>query len=187
MTIEITGKNYVVSERIRGLIEKRVAKIKRYFKDIIEIRCVLKKQKHTNSCEMYVVGKDYDVKSVQKSDTMEEAITSAIDALKRQADKNHAKMTDHRRKKTTGPKLTSPEQWLVQVLEPGKLRRPRKKVPRIVKTSSLLIRPMSIEEAAIQLDDSKNEFVVFRDLDTEKVTVLYRRRDNNFGMIATEV
>ncbi len=58
--------------------------------------------------------------------------------------------------------------------------------PRIIQTSHLPIRPMSIEQAAMILDDSRNEFIVFRDLDTDKVTVLYRRRDNNFGMIAPE-
>ena len=186
MTIEITGKNYAVSDRIRNTIEKKVVKIKRYFKHIIEIRCVLRKQKHTFSCEMFVVGKDYDVKSVQKSETMEEAIAAAVESLKRQADKNHQKITEHRRKKATGARPGTGKQWLVQVLEPGKLRQPRKKVPRIVKTAKLPIRPMMIEEAAVELDDSKSQFIVFRDLDTEKVTILYKRHDNNFGMIATE-
>ena len=51
----------------------------------------------------------------------------------------------------------------------------------------LPIRPMSIEEAALRLDDSKNEFIVFRDLDTDKISVIYKRRDNNLGLIAPEL
>jgi len=58
---------------------------------------------------------------------------------------------------------------------------------RIIKTNSLPIRPMSIEEAALRLDESKNEFIVFRDLDTDKISVIYKRRDNNLGLIAPEV
>jgi putative sigma-54 modulation protein len=46
---------------------------------------------------------------------------------------------------------------------------------------------MSIEEAALRLDESKNEFIVFRDLDTDKISVIYKRRDNNLGLIAPEV
>ena len=58
--------------------------------------------------------------------------------------------------------------------------------PRIIKTNNLPIRPMSIEEAALRLDDSKNEFIVFRDLDTDKIAVMYKRRDNNIGLISPE-
>ncbi|HEX2123665.1 MAG TPA: sigma 54 modulation/S30EA ribosomal C-terminal domain-containing protein, partial [Thermoanaerobaculia bacterium] len=63
------------------------------------------------------------------------------------------------------------------VLEPSQLRLTEQPgSPRIVKTKNIPIRPMSIEEAALRLDDSKNEFIVFRDIDTDKVSVIYRRR-----------
>ena len=76
----------------------------------------------------------------------------------------------------------------MQVLEPGQLRiQGDNNRPRIIKTNSLPIRPMSIEEAALRLDESKNEFIVFRDLDTDKVSVIYKRRDKNLGLIAPEV
>jgi putative sigma-54 modulation protein len=45
---------------------------------------------------------------------------------------------------------------------------------------------MSIEQAALHLDDSKNEFIVFRDIDTDQVSVIYKRRDNNLGLISPE-
>ena len=187
MTLEISGRNYEVTDRIRKLTATRFRKIEKYFTDIIEARCVLQIEKHDSICEMYVVGKDYDVKSMQRASTMEDAIVSTIDHLKRQAEKNHNRIIDHRRKKNAGKPGSPPESWLVQVLEPGRLRDEEKKIPRIVKTNNLPIRPMSIEEAALKLGDSKNEFIVFRDLDTDRVSVLYKRQDDNFGLIATEV
>ena len=45
---------------------------------------------------------------------------------------------------------------------------------------------MSVEQAALMLDDSSNEFIVFKDVDSGKVSVLYRRRDANFGLISPE-
>ena len=78
--------------------------------------------------------------------------------------------------------------WTVQVLQPGRLRvKGDHNRPRIIKTTNLPIRPMSIEEAALRLDESKNAFMVFRDLDTDRVSVIYKRRDNNLGLIAPEV
>jgi len=159
------------------------------FDDVIDVRCVLQVEKYRNICEVLIAGKDHDVKSVQESDvSMQDAINAAIDHLKRQAQKNRKKIRDHHRKDGNNVKSSSVTEWAVQVLEPGNLRESGDhNRPRIIKTNNLAIRPMSIEEAALRLDDSKNEFIVFRDLDSDKISVIYKRRDNNLGLIAPEV
>lgn len=183
---QITGRNFEVTDGIRDLVEKKLAKITKYFDDVIEIRCTLSVEKYRNICEIMIIGKEHDVKSLQEADGMPEAIASTVDHLKIQAQKNRKRITDHRRRSKAN--VTD---WTVQVLEPGNLRvsdldGDGKSRPRIIKTSNLQIRSMSIEHAALLLDDSKNEFIVFRDVDTDKVAVIYKRRDNNFGMIAPE-
>lgn len=186
MTTEISGRNYDVPADIREMIEKKLAKIQdRLFDDVIDVRVVLQVEKYRNICEVLIHGKEHDVKTVQESDeSMQDAINSAIDHLKRQAQKNRKKIRDHHRKEGNGHKPVT--QWSVQVLEPGRLRE-QNQVPRIIKTNSLAIRPMSIEEAALRLDDTRNEFIVFRDIDSDKVSVIYKRKDNNLGLIAPEV
>ncbi|HEV8659509.1 MAG TPA: ribosome-associated translation inhibitor RaiA [Thermoanaerobaculia bacterium] len=184
MATEITGRNFDVTPDIRALIEKKLARIvERLFDDVIDVRVVLQVQKYRNICEILIVGKEHDVKSVQDSDeSMTDAINAALDHVKRQAQKNRKKIRDHHR---NGETVTD---WTVQVLEPGRLRETDDhNRPRIIKTNNLPIRPMSIEEAAMRLDDSKNEFIVFRDLDTDKISVIYKRRDHNLGLIAPEV
>ena len=184
---QVTGRNFEVTDNIRALVEKKLSKITKYFDDVIEIRCTLSVEKYRNICEIMIIGKEHDVKSLQEADAMPEAIASTVDHLKIQAQKNRERITEHRKR----TKPSSVTDWTVQVLEPGNLRvsdldgdgRAR---PRIIKTSNLQIRSMSIEHAALLLDDSKNEFIVFRDVDTDKVAVIYKRRDNNFGMIAPE-
>lgn len=188
MATEITGRNFEVTPDIRKLLETKIAKVQdRLFDDVIDVRCVLQVQKYRNICEILIVGKDHDVKAVQESDeSMQDAINLAIDHLKRQAQKNRKKIRDHHRKDGNTVKAQVTE-WAVQVLEPGKLRETGDhNRPRIIKTNNLPIRPMSIEEAALRLDDSKNEFIVFRDLDTDKVSVIYKRRDKNIGLISPE-
>ena len=183
MATEITGRNFEVTPEIRTLLEKKLARIvERLFDDVIDVRVVLQVQKYRNICEILIVGKEHDVKSIQDSDeSMPDAINAAIDHVKRQAQKNRKKIRDHHR---NGEKVTD---WTVQVLEPGRLRETDDhNRPRIIKTNNLPIRPMSIEEAALRLEDSKNEFIVFRDLDTDKISVIYKRRDDNLGLIAPE-
>ena len=188
MATEISGRNYEIPPDVRQLVEKKLAKIQdKLFDDVIDVRVVLQVEKYRNICEVLIVGKEHDVKTVQVSDeSMQDAINQAIDHLKRQAQKNRKKIRDHHRREGNGRK-EKVSAWAVQVLEPGQLREAGDhNRPRIVKTNNLPIRPMSIEEAAIRLDDSKNEFIVFRDIDTDKVSVIYKRRDANLGLISPE-
>ncbi len=190
MATGIIGRNFSVTPDIRDLIDKKLARIiHNLFDDVIDIRCVLQVEKYRHICEILIVGKDHDVKAVQESDaSMAEAINATIDHLKRQAQKNRKKIRDHHRKDGNHAKAERVTDWTVQVLEPGRLREEGDhNRPRIIKTNNLPIRPMSIEEAALRLDESKNEFIVFRDLDTDKVSVIYKRRDENLGLIAPEV
>src|SRR6266550_3291541 len=189
MATEITARNYEITPAIRKLLETKIAKVQdKLFDDVIDIRCVLQVQKYRNICEILIVGKDHDVKAVQESDeSMQDAINLALEHLKRQAQKNRKKIRDHHRKDGNDVKANQVTEWAVQVLDPGRLRQSGDhNRPRIIKTNNLPIRPMSIEEAALRLDDTKNEFIVFRDLDTDKVSVIYKRRDKNIGLISPE-
>jgi len=188
MATEISGRNYEVTPDIRALLEKKLSKVEeKLFDDVIDVRVVLQVEKYRNICEILIVGKEHDVKSVQESDeSMQDAINAAVDHVKRQAQKNREKIRDHHRAERGATDQVT--DWTVQVLEPGRLREMNDhNRRRIIKTNNLPIRPMSIEDAALRLDDSKNEFIVFRDLDTDKISVIYKRRDNNLGLIAPEI
>ncbi len=184
MNVEITGRNYEVTDKIRNLLNTKLSRVTKFFEDIIEIRCVLNVEKYRNICEIIIIGKLQDTISKQEADTMEDAVNSATEHIKTLAQKGRKKITQKRR--SPGRSAQMLDNWTVQVMEPGLLRNENEKTPRVIRTSNLPIRPMSIEQAAMTLDDSKNEFIVFRDLDTDKVTVIYRRHDQNFGMIAPE-
>src|SRR6266550_9191299 len=123
MATEITARNYEITPAIRKLLETKIAKVQdKLFDDVIDIRCVLQVQKYRNICEILIVGKDHDVKTVQESDeSMQDAINLALDHLKRQAQKNRKKLRDHHRKDGNNHKAEVTE-WAVQVLEPGRLR-----------------------------------------------------------------
>ena len=99
MATSITGRHYEVTKDIRDLITKKLDKIVgKLFDDVIDVRVVLQVEKYRNICEILIVGKEHDVKSVQESQSsMPDAINSAIDHVKRQAQKNREKIRDHHR------------------------------------------------------------------------------------------
>ena len=145
-------------------------------------------EKYRNICEILITGKDHDVKTVQESDeSMQDAVNSASttsSARPRRTARRSATITA----RTAQRQAATVTEWAVQVLEPGAAPRGRRGAQRRASSrpTTSPIRPMSIEEAALRLDDSKNEFIVFRDIDTDKVSVIYKRRDNNLGLIAPE-
>ena len=192
MAISIVGRNFEVSPEIRDLISKKLDKIvEKLFDEAIDVRCVLQVEKYRNICEILIHGKEHDVKSVQESqESMTDAANLALDHVKRQAQKHRKTIRDHHRK-AGGRSKSEVTGWTVRVLEPGQMRHAGKEGetarPRVIKTNALPIRAMSIEHAALMLDDSKNEFIVFRDVDTDKIAVIYKRRDSNLGLISPEV
>src|SRR3954467_15586476 len=123
MATEISGRNYEVTPDIRALLDKKLTKVQeRLFADVIDVRVVLQVEKYRNICEILIVGKEHDVKSVQESDeSMQDAINASLDHLKRQAQKNRKKIRDHHRKEGNHNKVAADvTEWAVQVLEPGR-------------------------------------------------------------------
>jgi putative sigma-54 modulation protein len=98
-----------------------------------------------------------------------------------QARRAKARLKDH--KKRAGAEAKTDQGWAVDVLERESIATG---IPRIVERSSIPIKPMSIEEAVLQLDDSSYGFLVFRNSSNDRVNVLYRRQDKNLGLITPE-
>lgn len=96
---EITARNFTVTPDVRELIESKLYRVEdRLFHDVISVRVVLEVEKYRNICEIFIVGKDHDVKTVQQSDvSMVDAINAAIDHARRQAQKHREKIRDHHR------------------------------------------------------------------------------------------
>src|SRR5437588_11199888 len=156
MATSIIGRHYKVTSDIRALIATKLDRIvEKLFDDVIDVRVVLQVEKYRNICEILIVGKEHDVKSVQESDeSMQDAINAALDHVKRQAQKNRKTIRDHHRKDGNRNKAAVTG-WTVQVLEPVRLRATDDhNRPRLLKTNNLTIRPMSIEDAAARIMES---------------------------------
>lgn len=99
VTPEIVGRSFEVTPDIRQLVESKLGRVEdRLFDDVISVRVMLEVEKYRNICEILIVGKEHDVKAVQESQTsMADAINSAVDHVKRQAQKNREKIRDHHR------------------------------------------------------------------------------------------
>jgi len=176
MRIEYVARKVTLSDPVRQLTEKKLAKIRKYFNDIFDIRVEIEQERHLFVADLFVRGKDFDIKSTSQNKDLTTAIQDAVDKLDIQARRAKTRLKGRKRGGERG--------WSEEVLEPESVAAGE---PRLVSTETIPIKPMSIEEAMMQLEGSGQEFIVFLNSSSDRVNVLYRRRDNNLGLITPEL
>ncbi len=180
MKIEYIARKVTLTDQVRQLTEKKLAKIAKYFNDILEIRVEVGQERHLFVADLFVKGKDFDIKSTSQNKDLTAAIQEAIDKLEMQARRAKTRLKDHKR--GTEPR-EAPQDWSEEVIEPESVASGE---PHIVSRTSIPIKPMTIDEAMLQLERSGADFLVFLNASNDRVNVLYRRRDNNLGLITPE-
>lgn len=183
MNIEYVGRGYDVDEKLKIYADGKLDKVLKFLEEPIEVQVTLEAEKHHHSAEIHVSHRHGTIHTRETTGQMQEAINAALEKAERQARKGREKFLDKRRR--SARQVEPGHRWPVDVVEGGSLRDGERR--RVIKSSSLRIKPMSIEEAVLQLENGRNEFIVFRDSENEKVSVLYKRKDDNYGLIAPEV
>jgi putative sigma-54 modulation protein len=179
MKIEYIARKVTLNDQVRQLAEKKLARIKKYFNDILDIRVEVDQERHLYVADLFIKGKDFDLKSTSQNKDLTTAIQDAIDKLEIQARRAKTRLKDHKARQTRAD-----DAWSIDVLEPESIASGR---PRIVEQHSIPIKPMSIEEAVMQLEKSTDKFLVFRNSANDRVNVIYRRPDSNLGLITPEL
>jgi len=181
MRVDYIARKVTLDDDFRQLTEKKLAKITKYFNDILDMRVEVSQERHLHVVDLFVKGKDFDIKSTTQHKELNAAIQEAVDKLEIQARRAKARLKDH---KGRGADAKMVRDWGVEVIEPDA---ENPSTPQIVERSSIPIRPMTIEDAIFQLEKSSDQFLVFRNASSEGINVLYRRSDNQLGLITPEL
>jgi len=182
MNIDYVARNFQLDERLRQYTEEKLAKVAKFLDEPIEVKVELGSEKFRYSCDLAISHRHGDLYTSVEGHEVLEAISAAIEAVVEQAKRGRKKHTDQKRRTARSSEVEL--HWPLEVVESASVG--RAPAPRILETTRLPIKPMTLEEAAEQLADSEQGFVVFRDAANDKVSVLYRRKDNNFGLLAPE-
>ena len=180
MKIEYVARSYSPDDQVRRYAEEKLKKLMKFLEEPIEAHVTFEMEKHHAIADLQVAHRHGTLQARESAEQMLDAVNRAVDKLETQAERNRKKHKDVRRR---AQRETNGRHWPLEVIERGSLEGGG---ARVIKTSRLPIKPMSIEEAALELDGSKHDFVVFRDSESDRVSVLYKRRDANYGLIAPE-
>jgi putative sigma-54 modulation protein len=170
MRITITGKNMEVSEYLHDTIMKKLGKLDRYFKPETQANVMLSMQRSRHIVEVTIPFDGVVIRAEDATGDMYASIDSVVDKLIRQITKHRTKLSK-RLKADSFPANESYEDFSY-----GKL----------VRHKQFSLKPMSVEEAIMQLELLGHEFFIFSNQDTERINVLYRRKDGNYGLLEPE-
>ena len=180
MQIDYVGRNVQITDDIRSYTESKMERATRFLEAPVDIRLTLEVEGHRQIAEIQIHHRFGDLHAEEESEELLDAIHEVIEKIEKQARRGRKKFLDQRRR--GGRKLS--QEWPVEVVSKESVGTER--TPRVIKTSSLSIKPMSLDEAALRLESAKNDFLVFRDSDHGRVNVLYKRRDGDYGLVTPE-
>ncbi len=175
MKFEYTGRHVEVSPAIRKHVEDHFKKLDHIFNNSeISIHVIIAVEKVRHIGEVVVYWRDHTLAAKETNADMYMALTRAITKIEKQALKLKKKIIDRKQ----SARRTS----VIAPVPDGQLEAtPRP--PRIIAARRYAVKPMTAEEAALRLSGEKDHFLVFRDADTERLGVLYKRTDGNYGLI----
>ncbi len=184
MQIDYTCRNTQLSDNLRDHIEQKLTKVSKFVEEPVEVKILLESEKHRHTVDLHISHRLGVVQATEENLTsLQEALNLAVERAEKQARRSRKKLVDTRRRAGRSERNNG-HRWPIEVLDRATVGGGA--VPRVVETTHLAIKPMTIEEAAIQLETAEHGFVVFRDAHNDRLSVLFRRKDENYGLIAPE-
>jgi len=178
MRIEFTGRQTDVPPAVRALADRKLKKLVKVLPRITDVHVILASDKHRQIAEVSVHSSHLTLTAAQESPDLAHSLATVMDKLTRQAQRHLGKRRE--RKRRAPARATAV--WSGEPSVPGG---PAER-PRVIRSRRFVAKPMTVDEAVLEVDGSDDGFLVFRDASTERVKVLYRRKDGNLGLIEPE-
>jgi len=177
MQIDFTGRQMDVSPELQKYTTQRLNKLSRLLRNNFELHVILTAEKHRRIAEITLSFRDHSLVGIETTQDARSSINGALDKLERQA----VRLMGRRRERKRRPKPA--QAVLLNVLRSA---RREDDGHQVLETDRVPIKPMTVEEAVASLGAARNGPVVFRNAETDRVNVLFRRDDGNLGLIEPE-
>jgi putative sigma-54 modulation protein len=171
MNVHYTARKTALTPEIRAYCEKRLARLKDLVDAVLDVNVILNIQRTRNKAEIHVRAKGVGYVVIEEAQDMMDSLNRAFDTLETRIRKDRAKWREKKRRGGRERKALAP---VVAVPEPEN---------RVIRASFFSLKPMSLEEAIIQLDAKAKEVFLFRREGSQEWAAVYRRKDGQYGLI----
>ena len=180
MSLDITGRHIEVTEPLRKFVTDRLDRLRGISDEILESHFILTVEKHQRHiAELNIKTRHEFYHGEEVSTDMYTSIAVVLDKVEKQILKDKGRHAARKRRSNGNGVVTTAS--IVEVEEVL-----GEKLPRIIRHHEVAAKPMSVDDAASEIGDSEHEFLVFRNAQTERLNVVYKRKDGNIGWIEPE-
>ena len=175
MEIIIRGDKIKVTDAMKDYIEEKIGKLSKYIEDDSSVRAtvVVKVKNHSQILEVTITLKSFILRSEEVQDDFYAAVDKAVDKLERQIRKNKTRLMS---------KQVKGFDFSFESFEPLE----EDENSDIIKRKKVEVKPMNEEEAIIQMELLNHQFYMYKDSETNKIAVVYKRKDSGYGIIESE-
>ncbi|WP_294344476.1 ribosome-associated translation inhibitor RaiA [uncultured Clostridium sp.] len=176
MKIILVGKNVDVTEALKDSVEKKLSRLDKYFTKEYTANVTLKVQKSSHTIEVTIPMDRIVIRCEETTDDMYTSIDFVVDKLERQIRKQKTKLSRN---------MYNESLRFAEIKESAITSEPEED-GKIVKTKKFAVKPMSAEEAVLQMELVGHNFFVYMNDKSNEVNVVYKRKDGNYGLIEPE-
>lgn len=166
MNINVTGRHIEITDNLKQYVIEKISKFEKYLGSTFDAAITLDVEKYRHKADVLLKANSVAIQAESVTNEMYASIDDVVDKLERQVKKQKGKFTAQRKRSTK----TSVEPVEVE------------KTPMII-TEKLNKKPMSPEEAAMELEMLGNKFLVFTNASNNDINVIYKRTDGDYGLI----
>jgi putative sigma-54 modulation protein len=173
MNVGYTMRGLELTEQIKKYTEGKLKKIDSR-EELLDIVLTLEHARHLFKAELLVHNRNARFNAIEETPDIFKSIHAVIEKVQKQMKRHKEKLIGRKRK------VPAKGNQVIQNMAPEQL-------PRVIRARKQDIKPMSQEEALMQLDARKESFLIFRNIKSDKINVLFRRKDGNYGLIDPEI
>jgi len=172
MNITFTSRGFELTDQIRKFAREKLKKIQS-LDDLIKVTLTMDQNKHLYKAELLVHDRNAQFTAVESTPDVYKSIHAVVEKMQKQVKKHKEKMIGRKRQAPAkGSKL------IQNMVTPE-----RTASARVIRGRKQDVKPMSQDEAVMQLESMKLEFLVYRDTSNDRICILFRRKDRNYGLI----
>ncbi len=171
----IRGDKLSVTESMKSYIDEKLGRLEKYLGSASNVRCtvLVKVRGKEQIVEITIPLKSVILRSEEKQEDFYKAVDKAVDVLERQIRKNKTKLMAKQAKTVVDFDFNAIEDEKEEKTE-------------VIKRKKVEVKPMDEEEAILQMELINHQFYMYKDRETSKVAVVYKRKDGGYGIIESE-
>ena len=175
MKISVTFRNGEGENWQKVYAEEKMQKISKYLDAPAEAHIIVSMEKFRNATEINLSSNGWNINAKEEAKDMRIALDRCVDKIEKQLKKQKEKIREHKPKS-----IRRGQEKSIEAEETGETT-----TNKITETRKVILKPMSFDEAIMEIEETNDRFIIYRDSSSENVSVVYRRDDGNYTLIET--